>query len=115
MKFDVTPMAKPRMTRADRWKKRPIVLRYFAFKDTMNLLAGRYKVPPILTIEFHIPMANSWSKKKKKEMLGKPHQQIPDLDNYIKAFLDALCKNDSYVHEVHAKKRWADKGVIICS
>ena len=60
-------------------------------------------------------MAKSWSKKKKKAMLGKPHQQIPDLDNYLKAFLDALCKNDSFVHEVHAKKLWANKGAIISS
>ena len=29
--YDITPMGKPRMTRADKWKKAPEVLRYRAF------------------------------------------------------------------------------------
>ena len=28
----ITPVSKPRMTRADTWKKRPCVLKYWAYK-----------------------------------------------------------------------------------
>ncbi|HHE6457291.1 TPA: RusA family crossover junction endodeoxyribonuclease, partial [Proteus mirabilis] len=31
--FNIEPVPKPRMTQADKWKKRPPVLKYFAFKD----------------------------------------------------------------------------------
>ena len=37
-------------------------------------------------IQFHFAMADSWSKKKKAEMNGKPMQQKPDNDNLFKAF-----------------------------
>lgn len=29
--YDITPIGKPRMTRADKWKQRPPVMRYRAF------------------------------------------------------------------------------------
>ena len=35
--YDITPMGKSRMTRADKWKKRPEVLRYRAFCDEVRL------------------------------------------------------------------------------
>ena len=34
--FRVTPIGKPRMTQRDRWKKRPPVVRYHAFKDQLR-------------------------------------------------------------------------------
>ncbi len=57
-------------------------------------------------------MPNSWSEKVKLNMDGKPHQQRPDVDNYLKSFMDALCIDDSYVYDVHAKKFWAREGSI---
>ena len=35
--YPITPVPKPRMTRRDRWAKRPCVLRYWAFKDEVRL------------------------------------------------------------------------------
>lgn len=35
--YDITPIGKPRMTRADKWKKRPAVMRYRAFCDEARL------------------------------------------------------------------------------
>lgn len=58
-------------------------------------------------------MPMSWSEKKKVLYDGKPHQVKPDADNYLKAFMDALCEDDSYVYDVHAIKEWARKGEII--
>ena len=57
-------------------------------------------------------MPASWSEKKKKEMDGKPHQQKPDIDNLEKAFLDALCKDDSYVYAHAGEKYWGREGAI---
>ena len=91
------------------------MLRWLAFKDTVNWLAKsfKYEVSPILKIDFFVQVPTSWSQKKKNKMIGKPHQQRPDLDNYIKAWGDSLCKEDSFIHEIHARKFWSDKGQII--
>ena len=45
-------------------------------------------------------------------MLGKPHTKKPDIDNLIKALLDAVFSDDAHVHTVHAEKVWGDKGEI---
>lgn len=112
MKVSVNPVPKPRMTKSDRWKQRPAVLRYWDFCDSLRREVGNYEVPPTLSLVFNVPMPKSWSKKKKAEMDGKPHQQVPDIDNYQKAFLDALCENDSYVYAIRGEKYWATSGSI---
>lgn len=45
-------------------------------------------------------------------MDGTPHQQRPDIDNYAKAFLDALCEDDSYVYDLRAEKYWGRQASI---
>ncbi|HGV3500426.1 TPA: RusA family crossover junction endodeoxyribonuclease, partial [Klebsiella michiganensis] len=35
--YDITPIGKTRMTRADKWKQRDVVLRYRAFCDEVRL------------------------------------------------------------------------------
>lgn len=57
-------------------------------------------------------MPPSWSEKKKQAFDGKPHQVRPDADNYLKAFMDALCKDDSYVWDARVIKYWAREGRI---
>lgn len=57
-------------------------------------------------------MPKSWSAKKRIQMEGQPHQQRPDIDNYIKSFLDALCEDDSYVYAVRAEKYWGRQASI---
>lgn len=99
------------MTKSDKWKKRPAVVRYFNFKDAINAeFTGTLE--PVFKVIFYVPMPKSWSDKKRREMSNKPHQQKPDIDNYLKAFMDALCLDDSYVYDVHAKKFWANTGSI---
>ncbi len=112
--FPISPMGKPRMTQRDKWKKRPVIQRWYAYKDELKLTAKqeRYQVEETLDIVFCIPMPKSWSKKKKAEMYAKPHQQKPDIDNLVKGFLDALCEDDSYVWSVTAEKYWAYEGKI---
>jgi Holliday junction resolvase RusA-like endonuclease len=108
--IDIKPEPKPRMTRSDKWKERPAVMRYRAFCDELRLKLGSWELPAQLEIEFHIPVFKSWSEKKVKEMLGKPHQQTPDIDNYLKAVLDALCNDDSYIYDLRGSKYWCAIG-----
>jgi len=114
--FPVSPFPKPRMTQRDRWKKRPVVVKYHIYKDSMNHYANEYNycVDNVLSLTFIIPFPKSYSKKKKQELRGKPHILRPDLDNLLKAFKDALCKEDSYVHTYETiKKIWGDEGQIV--
>ena len=114
--FPVDPVAKPRMTRRDKWAKREVVVAYRAFCDALNAHAARLRfVPPLCGahITFHIAMPESWSGKKRLRMDGTPHQQKPDKDNLEKAFWDALLPDDSKVwHTGEVKKVWASWGRI---
>ena len=106
----ITPMGKPRMTQRDRWKKRPRVLRYNAFKDTLRLstIGKLPKDPSRLSWIAYLPIPASWPKKKKSEMAGKLHRQRPDRDNIDKAILDTLFKEDSGIASGMIEKRWDD-------
>lgn len=112
--FDIDPIGKPRLVKSDIWSGRPAVARWYTFKDNLVLQAKRkkYEVPDELMIMFYISMPESWSTKKRTLYNGKPHKQKPDIDNLLKAFLDALVKNDSTIYKVAAKKLWARKGSI---
>ena len=119
IRFDITPMGAVRQTRADAWKKRPAVLRYRAFKDSLRVQAAPYYLPkdPVkVDLEFYIAMPDSWSKKKCLEMNGKLHRQKPDIDNLFKAATDALWPDDdSCIALCSAVKYWAIKGSILMS
>lgn len=99
---------KPRMTRADTWKKRPIVLHYFQFKDEINKQAKNqdFILGGDFNILFKIPMPKSWSNKKRVEFDNTPHKSRPDLDNLLKAVQDCLLKEDGLVWKVTAIKLW---------
>lgn len=115
--LNLNPVAKPRMTRSDKWKKRKATEKYWKFKDDLKMLCWLARWQPRednLDITFVIPMPKSWSKKKKNEMNGQPHKSRPDLDNLIKAFKDALLQEDSHIHTYDGmKKVWGFKGQII--
>ena len=112
--FSIDPIGKPRLVRSDIWSGRPAVARWYTYKDELVSQARkkRYEVPDELMIMFYLPMTDSWSEKKKKAHKNKPHQQKPDIDNLLKAFLDALVEDDSKIYKVAAKKMWATKGSI---
>lgn len=115
IKFDVNPIGKPRMTVSDKWKKRDATGRYWVFKDQLrNIAKGHnFKMPESdIHMLFNIEMPQSWPKKKKEEMDGKPHLSKPDGDNILKAVQDSLCDNDSYIWDVRITKKWAYKGSI---
>ena len=114
--FDVVPMGKPRMTRRDAWAKRPCVLKYWAYKDALveQARAMNYSIDPGESIVlFHVPMAKSWSKKKKLEMHGTIHENKPDVDNLLKGFMDCLCPDgDQAIYAILPIKVWSYEGHI---
>jgi Holliday junction resolvase RusA-like endonuclease len=114
IEIEIDPVAKPRQTRSDRWKKRPVVLRYRAFADQLRqaCLRGKFFPSNELSMEFYLPMPKSWSKKRKIEMLGQPSQGRKDVDNLVKSVLDALFAEDCTVWNISAKKYWAETGSI---
>jgi len=115
IRYPKTAIAKPRMTQADSWKKRPVVLRYWDYKDDIKNwgFQNDFKLKEEIYVKFYIPMPKSWSIKKKAQMLYTPHQQRPDIDNYVKFYMDCMNKvvylDDSQVIELSAKKIYNDK------
>jgi len=112
--YNISPMGKPRMTRADKWKKRPEVLRYRAFCDHVRLL-GVVLPEAGAHVTFILPMPPSWSNKKRLLHDGLPHQAKPDCDNMLKALMDAIYVDDAHVWDCRVTKIWGETGQIIIS
>ena len=102
------PVAKPRQTRSDKWKKRPCVLRYREWADkarqamydatgTVSMIGGQ------LDVIAYFPTRSGWRSP------GSVHKLKPDADNILKAVSDAICRNeDQMIHDMSVKKRWDD-------
>lgn len=116
--FDLTPIAKPRQTQSDKWRQRPAVMAYRRFADELRAQAAAqaFVLPDAFwSVQFLLPMPQSWSKRKRAEHLGAAHRQKPDIDNLLKAVLDSLRpQDDSGVWDLRGlTKVWADHGAII--
>lgn len=127
--FIIKPMGKVRMVAGDKWvfklpesklsekqlKRKAFLQKYWDYKDELRKQAAisDFVIPSSnYWLVFTIPMAKSWSKKKKREYDGQPHQQKPDKDNLEKAFLDCLCDEDSHVFDGRVTKIWGQEGRI---
>jgi Holliday junction resolvase RusA-like endonuclease len=109
--FEIEPKPKPRMTRKSTWKHRD----WWDYVEVLKWLAKKekYELTDELNISFYIPIPKSYSKKLKRELVGKPHRKRPDIDNLVKGFLDALASEDGFVWNITAKKYWNDIGRIV--
>jgi Holliday junction resolvase RusA-like endonuclease len=110
--YNIDPVAKPRMTRRDKWAKRPAVMKYFAFKDKikqigLNLPENGFRAT------FVIALPKGTPKRDRPKLIGKRHLKRPDIDNLLKALQDSVFSEDSHVWNVHAVKVWGEKGQII--
>ncbi|MHA1401641.1 MAG: RusA family crossover junction endodeoxyribonuclease [Candidatus Heimdallarchaeaceae archaeon] len=100
------------MVKSDSWKKRPAVMKYWAYKDEVRVLG--IECHPGDKITFVLPMPKSWSEKKKVRLDGAPHLQKKDLDNLIKALWDSVHDDDQHLWWIgEAKKIWGREGKII--
>ena len=116
MILNIDIMAKPRMTRRDKFPPpRPCVKKYWKFKDELIAYAEKegFVLGDKVYMEFHLPMPKSWSKKKKAQMSGEFHMSKPDLDNMIKSVGDCLKKDDQTIHEIIAKKFWSEESTLV--
>ena len=124
--FDVIPTSAPRMSQSDRWKTNPnhpdpkkrqreVVTRYFAYKDTLKWQAKQmnYEFKNHLDIVFIVPIPDSFSEKKKQRLNGTPVKTKPDIDNYVKAFMDSLKHEDGDVWYIKAIKVYGFKGSVL--
>ena len=112
--FDITPSPYVRQSQSDKWKKRPVVLRYRAFRDEVAL-----KIKDLPEDFFHVvfvlPTPRTWSKARKLGMIGRPHLVKPDKDNLEKGLLDAIyrSRDDAHIWNTASTKLWGDRGAII--
>ena len=84
--------------------------RYLSYKTNLQMLASLAGVCLAngMSITFYMPMPKSWSKNKKANYKGTPHEQTPDLDNFYKAFADALLRQDSKIYKLNGlAKYWS--------
>lgn len=72
------------------------------------------------TIQFQFAMAESWSKKRKEQTDGTPHDATPDIDNLCKAFFDTVfydpitkSKDDCKIWHISASKHWGKEDKIM--
>ena len=103
------------MTRRDKWKKRPCVVRYRNWADGARLAAGRLPQPEQIesfSWTAYFPPPKSWSATKRSEALGTYHRGKPDRDNIDKAILDALFPNDSAIASGMIRKLWGEPARI---
>jgi Holliday junction resolvase RusA-like endonuclease len=129
--FNITPQTNVRATQGDRVffripreRLRPDGLKrllrlekYNDYKSALLELARKksFAIPEQgVHIIFYFPVPKSWAKYKKEEMHMKLHQSKPDIDNCIKALFDSLMKEDKYIADFRATKKWSnsDEGWI---
>lgn len=107
------PVAKPRMTKRDKWKQRPCVIRYREWADRARQLAG-FQEKQILTratrlhFRAYFAVPKSWGSKLKESLKGLPHLQRADIDNVQKAIMDSLFRNDQMIYCGEQAKFWDD-------
>ena len=105
-----TPIGKPRMTRQDKWKKRPCAMRYRLWCDYVRSVVTQ--LPPADTVKSlrwtaYFEPPPSWPKQKRIDAIGTFHRARPDRDNIDKAVLDCLYPHgDSGIAHGALTKRW---------
>jgi len=117
IKIPGTPLGKPRMTRRDKWAKRPCVVRYRDWADHERAIAGA--VPPAESVRrlswvatFEPP--KSWSARKQDAAIGTLHRSKPDASNILKGIEDILWPDgDSALAAGVYEKRWGLESSLV--
>jgi Holliday junction resolvase RusA-like endonuclease len=121
------PIAKkrPRFARIGKGIKTYDIQREDKSKLRMNIrhqlfdkrLFEKFTKPLKLEMVFESSPADSWSEKKKQAVYEKYDPRKPDIDNYVKMYLDVMnnlvYKDDNQVVELWCKKIFSDKPKVI--
>lgn len=94
-------------------EQRSHVLKTGTPRSFVALRSTTSPMPPQRQRALIVPMPKSWSKAKREQYVGQPHQQKPDKDNLEKALLDAVFDEDSHVWDGRVTKIWGETGQII--
>ena len=95
---------------------------YDGYKEEIGLAAkmsvsGVFAGPVALSVTFAIPIPKSWPKYRRAKMEWSAHAQKPDIDNLVKALLDAVTgimfEDDRQVYSISADKLWTGGGGYI--
>ncbi len=114
---DPCPASRPRVTRWSTYYPK----RYTKFKKDMQALTSEMETTlseNLLSVhvDFYIKMPKSWSKKKTEKLANTYCSNNSDIDNYIKAILDALNGvlfiDDKQVVEIFARKIYSKQAYI---
>lgn len=100
------PIAKPRMTRQDKWMKRKCVVTYREWANKVKAACPPLPVPNVWN-GFHLT-AHFYLSCPKRRKADRPHDVKPDLDNLLKGVLDAILPKDQVVNKMTATKAYAD-------
>jgi Holliday junction resolvase RusA-like endonuclease len=111
--YKIKAVPKPRQTQADRWKKRPAVMRARAYSDELRRLGVEIN-PSGFWVEFIFAVPKSVSKKERARRLSgdRRHEQKPDADNLIKLLVDSIYEEDSIVWRGGCEKKWGEEDLI---
>lgn len=103
------PLKRPRFFKNRCYDSQKVEKRIFANKLKNIMQEDQpYSEAIQLTIEYHMPIPESMSGKRKKELIGTAHFKRPDLSNLIKFTEDALngvlWEDDSIIGKIIASK-----------
>jgi Holliday junction resolvase RusA-like endonuclease len=87
-------------------------------KERIQELIRSYQIPLLrryeglkVIFEYDMPIPASWSLKRQKEAVGKPHISRPDIDNFVKFTSDTLntfiWEDDAQIFEIKARKLYS--------
>jgi Holliday junction resolvase RusA-like endonuclease len=117
---DIKPMGAVRMTQRGKWTN-PQAQKYLAYKSEIQRQV-RLQAPELIkqacevSINFWMPIPESWSAKKKIASIGKSVTVKPDIDNLVKGLFDALnglvWTDDNLVVSCNAMKIYSVSGKI---
>lgn len=113
------PSPRPRFRKAGKFVQTYMPASYMKHKEYIQKQMPKLliKDPVKLEIYFFIPMAKSWTKKKRTLLLNKPHHIKPDIDNLLKTVMDAannhIWNDDGQVYEIVTKKIFSQEAKII--
>ena len=107
-----TPKARPRVTRYGTYTPKKTAAYEKLVRQCWSSQSGEKTDGAVsLTVKCYMPIPKSLSRKRRAELVGKPHTKKPDLDNLIKAVADGIngfaYDDDSSVCEIVGVKLYS--------
>lgn len=110
--YPITPVGKPRMTRADNGKS--------ALRFCVTGLSVMKFVCSVLSCRKAVRMSPSFfrcqragAKRNGLSSTVNHTEAKPDFDNMVKALMDAIYENDAHIWDSRVSKLWGETGRII--